>query len=151
MKHFGTKAAALLAGAAVCMLSACADMRAQHAGRDVVQPPGMARGSAPYSPGVRAGSTIYVSGQVGGEAGPDIRSQATAALRKIGAIVEAAGTSTANIDKCTVFLTNQADFAVMNEVWRSVFPHDPPARTTVIVAALARPEFLIEMDCNAHL
>ena len=38
----------------------------------------------------------------------------------------------------------------MNEVWRTFFPKDPPARTTVIVAALARAEFLIEVECIAH-
>ena len=39
----------------------------------------------------------------------------------------------------------------MNEVWRTFFPNDPPARSTVIVAALARAEFLIEVGCIAHL
>lgn len=38
----------------------------------------------------------------------------------------------------------------MNEVWRTLFPKDSPARTTVIVAALARAEFLIEIECIAH-
>jgi 2-iminobutanoate/2-iminopropanoate deaminase len=65
-------------------------------------------------------------------------------------VVEAGGAAMAKVDKCTVFLTRQADFAPMNEVWRTFFPKDPPARTTVIVTALARPEFLIEIECIAH-
>ena len=76
--------------------------------------------------------------------------QATSVLKKVQAVVEAAGTTMAKVDKCTVFLTHQADFALMNEVWRTFFPKDTPARTTVIVAALARAEFLIEVECIAH-
>ena len=92
---------------------------------------------------------IYVSGQVELDV-PDITVQATSVLKKVQAVVEAAGTTMAKVDKCTVFLTHQADFALMNEVWRTFFPKDTPARTTVIVAALARAEFLIEVECIAH-
>jgi 2-iminobutanoate/2-iminopropanoate deaminase len=65
-------------------------------------------------------------------------------------VVEAGGATMATVDKCTVFLTRQTDFAPMNEVWRTFFPKDPPARSTVIVAALARAEFLVEIECIAH-
>jgi 2-iminobutanoate/2-iminopropanoate deaminase len=116
--------------------------------REVVIPPG-ASGSTPFSPGVRIGNIIYVSGQVAGDVA-DISGQTTGALKKVQAIVEAAGATMTNVDKCTVFLTRQADFAPMNEVWRNFFPASPPARSTVIVAALARPEFLIEVECVAH-
>jgi 2-iminobutanoate/2-iminopropanoate deaminase len=71
-------------------------------------------------------------------------------LKKVQAVVEAAGATMATVDKCTVFLMRQADFAPMNEVWRTFFPKDPPARSTVIVAALARAEFLVEIECIAH-
>jgi 2-iminobutanoate/2-iminopropanoate deaminase len=71
-------------------------------------------------------------------------------LKKVQAIVEAAGSSMESVDKCTVFLTRQADFAGMNEVWHSTFQSNSPARSTVIVAALPRPEFLIELECIAH-
>jgi 2-iminobutanoate/2-iminopropanoate deaminase len=118
--------------------------------RDVISPPAAAtRVPLPLSPGVRVGDVIYVSGQVELDA-PDITGQATSVLKKVQAVVEAAGTTMAKVDKCTVFLTRQADFAPMNEVWRTFFPKDPPARTTVIVAALARAEFLIEIECIAH-
>jgi 2-iminobutanoate/2-iminopropanoate deaminase len=118
--------------------------------RDVISPPAATtRVPLPLSPGVRVGDVIYVSGQVELDA-PDISRQATSVLKKVQAVVEAAGTTMAKVDKCTVFLTRQADFAPMNEVWRTFFPKDPPARTTVIVAALARAEFLIEVECIAH-
>jgi 2-iminobutanoate/2-iminopropanoate deaminase len=118
--------------------------------RDVISPPAPAtRVPLPLSPGVRVGDVIYVSGQVELDV-PDITGQATSVLKKVQAVVEAAGTTMAKVDKCTVFLTRQSDFAPMNEVWRTFFPKDPPARTTVIVAALARAEFLIEIECIAH-
>jgi 2-iminobutanoate/2-iminopropanoate deaminase len=117
--------------------------------REVVLPPGASPGSTPFSPGVRVGNIIYLSGQVAGDVA-DISGQTTGALKKVQAIVEAAGATMTNVDKCTVFLTRQADFAPMNEVWRAFFPASPPARSTVIVAALARPEFLIEVECAAH-
>lgn len=118
--------------------------------RQAVLPAGAKPGATPYSPGGRVGNTLYISGQIAGEAGPDIQSQTTVALKKVQAIAEAAGTSMANIDKCTVFLTRQSDFVGMNEVWRNVFPSNPPARSTVIVAALPRPEPVIEIECMAH-
>jgi 2-iminobutanoate/2-iminopropanoate deaminase len=118
--------------------------------REVISPPSATtRAPLPISPGVRVGEIIYVSGQVELDA-PDITSQTTSVLKKVQAVVEAAGASMAKVDKCTVFLTRQSDFAPMNEVWRTFFPKDPPARTTVIVAALARAEFLIEIECVAH-
>jgi 2-iminobutanoate/2-iminopropanoate deaminase len=118
--------------------------------RDVISPPGAAtRVPLPLSPGVRVGDVIYVSGQVELDV-PDITGQATSVLKKVQAVVEAAGTTMAKVDKCSVFLTRQSDFAPMNEEWRTFFPKDPPARTTVIVAALARAEFLIEIECIAH-
>ncbi|MBR0724158.1 RidA family protein [Bradyrhizobium manausense] len=118
--------------------------------RDVISPPSATtRAPLPISPGVRVGDIIYVSGQVELDA-PDVTGQTTSVLKKVQAVVEAAGSTMAKVDKCTVFLTRQADFAPMNEVWRTFFLKDPPARTTVIVAALARAEFLVEIECMAH-
>ena len=118
--------------------------------REVVSTPAARTGiPLPLSAGIRVGDIVYVSGQVELDV-PDITGQARSVLRKIQAVVEAAGSTMAKVDKCTVYLTRQADFAAMNEVWRGFFPKDPPARTTVIVAALARAEFLIEVECIAH-
>ncbi len=134
---------ALLAGAAAAQTSPLS--------RDVISSPAAStRITLPLSPGVRVGNVIYVSGQVELDA-PDLTGQATSVLKKVQAVVEAAGATMAKVDKCTVFLTRPADFGPMNEVWHTFFPKDPPARSTVIVAALARAEFLIEVECIAHL
>ncbi len=118
--------------------------------REVISPAAAAtRVILPLSAGVRVGDVIYVSGQVERDT-PDITGQTTSVLKKIQAVVEAAGATMATVDKCTVFLVRQTDFAPMNEVWQTFFPKDPPARSTVIVAALARAEFLVEIECIAH-
>jgi 2-iminobutanoate/2-iminopropanoate deaminase len=149
MVNFGTGPAVLICLAGF-LLAGCTAPESHLTKREVVLPAGATPGASPYSPGLRAGNTIYISGQIAGEAGPDIRPQTELALKKVQAIVEAAGATMASIDKCTVFLTRQTDFADMNDVWRNTFPSNPPARSTVIVAALARPEFVIELDCIAH-
>ncbi len=119
--------------------------------REVVLPPGSTPGTLPFSPGIKVGNIVYVSGQIGGEAGPGVREQMQVVLKKVQAIAEAAGSSVAKIDKCTVFLTRQEDFQAMNEVWRTFFPTNPPARSTIIAAALARPAFVVEIECVAHI
>jgi 2-iminobutanoate/2-iminopropanoate deaminase len=141
----------LSAVAAVALMLAGTGADAQRLTREVVTPPGATGPAPPFSPAVKVGNTLYLAGQVGGEAGPEIRDQVAAALKKVRVLVETAGSTIADVDKCTVFLTRPADFAPMNEVWRGVFPDKPPARTTVIVAALAGPTLLVEIDCIAHL
>jgi 2-iminobutanoate/2-iminopropanoate deaminase len=131
------------------LTGACAGPGNTNSTREVVLPAGAVPGATPYSPGIRVGNLIYVSGQVAGDAGPDIRLQTDAVLKKIQAIVETAGSSMASVDKCTVFLARQEDFAGMNDVWHKAFPSNAPARSTV-VATLVRPEFLVEMDCVGH-
>lgn len=149
MFNVGARVAVLICLAGF-LFAGCAGPESQVSKREVVLPAGATAGATPYSPSVRVGNIIYISGQVAGEAGSDIRPQTELALKKIQAIVEAAGASMTNIDKCTVFLTRQTDFAAMNEVWRNTFPSNPPARSTVIVGALPRPEFVIELECIAH-
>ena len=69
-----------------------------------------------------------------------------------GAILfEAAGTTTANAAKCTVYLTDVKDFAGMNSVYSEFWPTSPPARTTVVVAALVSPGAKIEVTCVAAM
>jgi 2-iminobutanoate/2-iminopropanoate deaminase len=143
-------AASMVAAASVLILLTAPATAQIPLTRDVISPPAAAtRAPLPLSPGVRVGDIIYVSGQVALDVA-DITGQATSVLKKVQAVVEAADTTMAKVDKCTVFLTRQSDFPAMNEVWRTFFPKDPPARTTVIVAALARAEFLIEIECIAH-
>jgi 2-iminobutanoate/2-iminopropanoate deaminase len=98
----------------------------------------------PYSQAIRQGGLIFVSGQLGldpitGElAGPDAVSQTRAILRNLTAILEVAGSSLPRVAKTTIFLTNLADFAEVNKIYAEAFPTEPPARSTIQVAALPK-------------
>ena len=87
-----------------------------------------------YSQGVRAGSTIYVSGMVGidpatGElAGSSIEDQTWQALRNCEAILQAGGSTLADVTLVTVLLAHPDDFAGMNDAYADVFSQQPPAR-----------------------
>lgn len=113
--------------------------------------------SIPLSPAVKVGETIYCSGQIGinrktGQmAGPGIKEQTVQVLENLKTILGIAGSSLEKVDKCLVFLTDQKDFEAMNEVYRKYFPKEPPARSTVVVAALARPGIKVEIECIAHV
>ncbi|MET0887064.1 MAG: Rid family hydrolase [Mycetocola sp.] len=108
-----------------------------------------------YSQGVRAGSTIYVSGMVGidpatGElAGPSIQDQTRQALRNCEAILFAGGSTLADVTFVTVLLAHPDDFAGMNEAYSQVFSQLPPARA---VARLGPdlPGILVSMTVTAH-
>ena len=96
---------------------------------------------APYSQAIVAGGFVFVSGQVGLRPdGPgvegDITQQTEQVLSNIRAILEAAGSSLAQVVKTTVFLQSLADFAAMNDVYARFAGSTPPARSTVEVAKL---------------
>jgi 2-iminobutanoate/2-iminopropanoate deaminase len=88
----------------------------------------------PFSAAVKAGGLVYVSGTLGSNG--DIKAQTKQVLDNISATLKTAGSSLANAASVTVYLRNQSDFAAMNEVYRSYWPKDPPARTTVMVPLL---------------
>jgi len=109
----------------------------------------------PFSPGVKAGQYLFVSGQVGfkdpetGEKVIGIKAQTRGCLEKVRAVLESALLSLDDVVKVTVILKNAADFAGMNEVYQSYFPKDQPARTAII-ADLAYPDILVEIECIAY-
>jgi 2-iminobutanoate/2-iminopropanoate deaminase len=114
--------------------------------------PAGATPSRNFSPGIRSRNFLFVAGQLpAANAGADIQSQTRSSLEAIKAIVEAAGTTMENVVKCTVFLTSAADFAGMNEAYVPFFPTAPPARSTVVVAALVRAEAKVEIECFAAM
>jgi 2-iminobutanoate/2-iminopropanoate deaminase len=88
----------------------------------------------PFSAAVKADGLVYVSGTLGSNG--DIKAQTKQVLDTIGATLKTAGSSLANAASVTVYLRNQSDFAAMNEVYRSYWPKDPPARTTVMLPLL---------------
>ena len=106
------------------------------------------------SPAVRVGDVLFLSGvmgtiQGGALAEGGIEGQTRQALENMKSQLALAGASMADVAKCTVFLTDAANFQSMNKVYREVFPTDPPARSTVAVAALVLPGALIEIECFA--
>jgi aminoacrylate peracid reductase len=98
--------------------------------------------TAPFSAATKADGLIYVAGTLAQEG--DIKVQTKKVLDDIGATLTKAGSSLANVASVHVYVKNAADVAAMTEVWRTVFPKDPPARTTII-ADLVRPTALVEM------
>ncbi len=102
--------------------------------------------TATLSPAVRVGDLLFLSGQLGGR-DSSIQVQTTTALDAIKRIAEQGGSSMANLVKCTVFLTDLKDFQGMNQAYSTAFPKEPPARSTVVVAALVTPGARIEIEC----
>lgn len=122
-----------------------------------ISTPGAPAPRGPYSPAVRAGDCVYVSGQVGldpatGQLAPGgIGGETRQVLGNIQKLLEACGASMAQVVRCGVYLTDAADFKPMNEVYAEFFGQAKPARTTIIVAALPMPEAKIEVDVVAYV
>ena len=119
--------------------------------RTPVVPQGM-NASATLTPGIKVGDIIYTSGQLGMSRDmPDstIQTQTKKVMENIKAVVEAGGSTMANVLKCTVFLTDVKDFGGMNSVYSTFFPKEPPARSTVVVAALVSAAAKVEIECIA--
>lgn len=97
----------------------------------------------PYCHAKLAGSTLYVSGQLGlipttGELPQGVEAQATQALDNLMAVLEAAEMSCVDVVKTTVFLTDINDFSAINTIYTKYFPSEPPARSCIQVAALPK-------------
>ena len=108
----------------------------------------------PFSAAVRVGNVLYLSGQLGNLPGTrqladtSIAGQTRQTFENIKAVLSQAGSSLERVFKCTVFLSNIADFAKMNEVYATYFPKDPPARSTVAGSGLALGG-RVEIECLA--
>lgn len=109
----------------------------------------------PYSPGIKIGNWLFISGQ--GPLDPntqkmpeDIKDQTRAVLENIKGIVEAAGGSMANIVKTTVFLKDMKNFDKMNRIYKQYFSEAPPARSCVEVARLPL-DIQVEIEAIANI
>ena len=137
----------------LCLLTLVVAGGAAAQDRQVVRPPGRGAG-LPFSPGVRVGNMLYLSGQLGILPGTPqladtgIAGQTRQALENIKAVLEYAGSSLERVVKCTVFLADIRDYAKMNEVYATYFPKDPPARSTVAGSGLALGA-RVEIECMA--
>jgi 2-iminobutanoate/2-iminopropanoate deaminase len=106
----------------------------------ITTPKGKAIG--PYSLGIAAGDLVFVSGQIALDAATgklvagDVSAQVRQALENAKAILEAAGLTFAHVVKTTIFLTDMADFAAVNKVYKGYVGEPYPARSTIAVAAL---------------
>ena len=110
----------------------------------------------PYSQAIRAGSLLFVSGQVpldpatGQIVAGDIAAQTHRVFQNIGEILKAGGASFDHVVRTTVFLTDMNDFAAMNEVYATYFTSPAPARATVQVSRLPK-DARVEIDVIASL
>lgn len=121
--------------------------------KQVIQLPGAPQG-LPFSTAVRVGELIFLSGQIGVTPGArsvvpgGISAETRQTLENIRRTLEQIGSSMDRVAKCTVFLADIADYAAMNDVYRTFFPTDPPARSTVAGSGLAL-NARVEIECIA--
>jgi len=133
------------------MILLSSTVSAQAGTRTPVIPAGQ-NATATLTPGIKTGNLVFASGQLGmSREKPDstIGGQTKLALENVQKVFEAGGTTMANAVKCTVFLIDLKDFAGMNAAYKEFWPASPPARSTVVVAALVSPGAKIEVECIA--
>ena len=118
--------------------------------------PGAPAPRGPYSPAVRAGDFIFVSGQVpvdpvsGQAVSGDVKAETRRVLENIRLNLEGCDAGMADVVKCQVFLADIKDFAAMNEVYTEFFGDSKPARTTVQAGALPLSGSKVEIDAVAY-
>jgi len=108
----------------------------------------------PFSPAVRAGDYVFLSGQGGFVDSEDrevngIEAQTRQCLENVKNVLKAAGANLDDVVKVTIFLKNVDDFAKMNEIYQGYFSKDYPARSTA-VTDLVIPNMLVEIECIAY-
>jgi 2-iminobutanoate/2-iminopropanoate deaminase len=124
--------------------------------RQAVSTPSAPKAIGPYSQAVRAGSLLFVSGQVpidpatGNIITGDIAAQTHRIFQNIGEILKAGGASFDHVVRTTVFLADMNDFAAMNDAYGTFFSSPFPARATVQVSRLPR-DARIEIDVIASV
>jgi len=123
--------------------------------KTIIKPAKSPAAVGPYNHAVRVGDLLFCAGQIpidpasGNLISGDIKTQTERALQNVKAILDDQQLTFANVVKSTVFMTNLADFAGMNEVYAKHFTGDFPARSTVQVAALPKGAN-VEIEVVAH-
>ena len=124
--------------------------------REALSAPGFPPAIGPYSPAIKVGSMLFLSGSIpmdpatGQMMTGDITEQATRVMENIKALLAAANADFGHIVKTTVFLADMGEFAAMNEVYAKYFVAPFPARSTVQVARLPR-DVRVEIEVIAVL
>jgi 2-iminobutanoate/2-iminopropanoate deaminase len=128
-------AALLLAGLAACTAAPARRTIATHKAPKPI---------GPYSQAVQVGSTLYLAGQIGADPSSGslvaggIQAETSQALANLGAVLDSAGFSFADVVQATVYLADLHEFEAMNEIYARYFSASKPARATVGVAELPR-------------
>ena len=124
--------------------------------RQAVSSESAPRAIGPYSQAIRAGSLLFVSGQIpldpatGAMVDGDVATQTRRVFANLKAILEAAGASFDHVVRTTVYLADMNDFATVNEIYGTYFSSPAPARATVQAARLPR-DARVEIDLIASL
>ena len=124
--------------------------------RDAISTEAAPKAIGPYSQAIRAGSLLFVSGQIpldpstGALVDGDIAAQTHRVFANLKAILEAAGASLDHVVRATVYLADMNDFGTVNEVYGSYFSSPAPARATVQAARLPK-DARVEIDVIAAL
>ena len=124
--------------------------------RQVISAPDAPKAMGAYSPAIKAGNLLFISGQIpidpatGNLVTGDITAQADRVMRNVSALLRAAGIGFEHVARTTVFLADMNDFAAMNDVYSRYIVDPPPARATVQVARLPR-DVRIEVDAIAMI
>jgi 2-iminobutanoate/2-iminopropanoate deaminase len=122
--------------------------------RQAIAPADAPRPLGAYSPAIRAGNLLFISGQVpvdpatGTLIGGDIKAQTDQVMRNISALLRSAGVGFEHVVRTTVFLADMNEFSAMNERYATFLADPPPARSTVQVARLPR-DVKVEIDAVA--
>ncbi len=125
--------------------------------RQVINPPGIAPLVPAYSVAVRDGDLVYVSGMTGIKPGTQdiieggVVAQTRQTMENIKASVIAAGATMADLNECTVFVMDMADYAAVNGVYIEYFRVNPPVRAALAVSALPRPAARVEIKCSGRV
>ena len=123
--------------------------------KTIIKPSKSPAAVGPYNHAVRVENLLFCAGQIpidpanGNLVPGDIKVQTQRVLDNVKAILEDQQLTFANVVKSTVFMTNLADFAAMNEVYATYFTADFPARSTIQVAALPKGAN-VEIEVIAH-
>ena len=139
------------------LLVASVPLAATQVGAQPIEYIGKPVRGVPVSQAVKAGKFIFVSGTPafdsnGKLAVGDFPAQMKQVMENMTTVLQAAGTSWPRVVKTNVLLVRSSDFAEMNRTYASYYPDGKfPARTTVVVAGLPHPDFLLEIECEALL